>query len=131
VPFTLVATVDDVRTRAKEFASLLDPEITTALNDAAAQINVTFFGGAAAAKTVLAQTYLAAHLLSIRNPQLATPAGPVSEDKVGEVSASYAVAGGLRSESDWNLSRWGREYQTLARQCIAARLPIGAGPSCW
>jgi hypothetical protein len=120
VSFTLLATVSDVTMRAKEFASLGAPEIALALNDAALQVNGAQFG----TKTRLAQTYLAAHFLSIRNPLLALPVGPVKSDRVDGVSSEYAVAGPPAAESDLNSSRWGRAFQTLQRQFALARIGV-------
>lgn len=118
MPFTLLAQVTDVTLRAKEFASLGSTEILLALNDAALVVNTDFFGTTA----LLAQAYLAAHYLSIRNPALAQPAGPISEEHVGDVSAQYAVARPPAAEADYNSSRWGREFITLARQTLEGRV---------
>ena len=135
MPFALVATVQDVVLRAKEFAplGLTDlgaQEIALALNDAAAMVNTTIFGGATAQKTVLAQVYVAAHLLSIRNPAIATPAGAVISEQIGQIKASYAVPTSVRAyaESDWNQSRWGRQYMALYRSCAGIKFVVAGGP---
>ena len=123
---TVVATVTDVVTRAKEFASLatgsppVSAEISLAIADASLMMNNQVWGTLAE----LAQTYLAAHLLTVRNPQLALPAGPASEDKVGEISTSYAVAAGPVTESNYSSSRWGREYLTLQRMIPFTRMAV-------
>lgn len=130
MPYTLVATVDDVILRAKEFASLGAPEIAMALADATSMVNITIFGGLLSRKTVLAQVYVAAHLLSIRNPKLATPAGAVVSERVGDVQATYAVPTSSRTytEADWNQSRWGREYMSLYRGCVGIKFVTAGGP---
>ena len=138
MPFALVATVQDVVLRAKEFAALGATdigaqEIALALNDAAAYVNTTIFGGPTAQKTVLAQVYVAAHLLSIRNPAIATPAGALITGKVGSVQATYAVPTSVRAytESDWNQSRWGRQYMSLYRSCAGIKFVVGGqAPVC-
>ena len=124
----VVATVTDVVTRAQEFLSLATGSypaytsvtISLAIADASLMMNNTVWGPLAE----LAQTYLAAHLLTIRNPQLALPAGPVSEDRVGEVSSKYAVASGPVTESNYSASRWGREYLTLQRMIPQTRFAV-------
>jgi hypothetical protein len=130
MPFTLVATLADVRARAKEFSGLDDTEVNMALADATSMVNVTIFGGPTSQKTVLAQVYVAAHLLSMRNPALATPAGAVVMERVGDVQATYAVPTSSRTytESDWNQSRWGREYMTLYRSCSKIKFVVAGGP---
>ena len=121
-----LATVTDVVTRAKEFASLatgappVSAEISLAIADAVLQVNVNVWG----ARAELAQTYLAAHFLTCRNPQLATPAGPSTSDKVGDVETAYAVASGPVTEADYSSSRWGRAYLTLQRQLVACRMTV-------
>lgn len=102
----------------------LDP-IATALNDAALQINAAAFG----LRTQLAQTYLAAHLLSVRNPQLALPAGPVRRDMVGQVQTEYAVNAAPANEADYNTSRWGQAFRTLCRQLMSGRVMVTGGVS--
>lgn len=128
----LVATVQDVLLRAKEFAVLGSTdlgaaEVAMALADATSMVNIAIFGGPLSQKTKLAQVYVAAHLLSIRNPALATPAGAVVMEKVGDVQATYAVPTSSRTytESDWNQSRWGREYMTLYRTCVGIKFVVG------
>jgi Protein of unknown function (DUF4054) len=126
MPYVLYATVQDVTLRAKEFQTLGSAEISLALADAVRQINVNQFGTPTLAEStvVLAQAYLAAHFLSARNPLLALPAGPVSEDKVDGVEASYAVAAPPASEADFNTSRWGRAFLTLCRQNLDGRVIV-------
>ncbi len=130
MPYSLVATVNDVILRAKEFANLAPAEIAMALADATSMVNITIFGGLTSQKTVLAQVYVAAHLLSIRNPTLATPAGAVVSERVGDVQATYAVPTSSRTytEADWNQSRWGREYMTLYRGCVGIKFIVAGGP---
>jgi hypothetical protein len=138
MPFVLVATVQDVVLRAKEFAALGATdlgaeEIALALADAAAYVNTTIFGGPTSQKTVLAQVYVAAHLLSIRNPALAQPAGAVISEQIGQIKASYAVPTSVRAytEADWNQTRWGREYMTLYRGCAGIKFVVaGKAPPC-
>lgn len=130
MPYTLVATPTDVKIRAKEFASLDDAEVAVALADATSMINIDIFGGITSQKTILAQVYVAAHLLSIRNPVLAQPAGPVVSERVGDVQATYAVPTSSRTytEADWNTTRWGREYMTLYRGCVKIKFVVAGGP---
>jgi hypothetical protein len=127
MPFVLIATVSDVTSRCKEFASLGINEIQLALNDASIQINTSEFGGPTDGlglnvTTRLAQAYLAGHFLSARNPNLALPAGPTETATVGEVTAEYAVATAPASEADFNTSRWGRAFLTLCRQNFDSRM---------
>lgn len=123
---TVLATVTDVVTRCKEFATLatgsppVSAEISLAIADASLMMNNNAFGQLAE----LAQTYLAGHLLTIRNPQLALPAGPVSEDRVDDVSTKYAVSAPPVTESDLTSSRWGRAYTSLQRQLPFVRIAV-------
>lgn len=122
MPFVLLAVVSDVTTRAKEFATLSPTEILLALNDAAAEINTGEQNNTTI--TIRLQATLAAHLLSIRNPTLALPAGPTTSNKVGDVAQSYAVTPSPAREDDLNASRWGREFIRLRRQDFKGRLNV-------
>ena len=102
-------TAADVTARAKEFVSLTVGEINAAIADALLQINVKVWGK----KADLATIYLAAHNLSVQNPLLARPVGPVSEEAVVQVRRSYAVAVSARRYGD---TFWGSEYLRLLRQ---------------
>jgi hypothetical protein len=125
MPFVLIATNDDVTTRAKEFAGLAPSEISQALADAASEINTTIFGGPNTRETLLAQVYLAAHLLSLSNPKLALAAGPVNQEKVGDVSVGYAVTA-FKGSSGYNATRWGQAFVVLCRRQAGATLVVAA-----
>ena len=134
--FAVLATVNDVMLRAKEFQPLgtfaspnwTSAEVTQAIADAAAVMNNTLFGNNAE----VAQTYLAAHFLTVQNPQLAQAAGPVSGDDVGGVRSQYAVAAAPATMEDYNSSRWGRAFASLRKRMIGSgslfMVPAPIGP---
>ena len=100
----------------------LDP-ITVALNDANLQVNTIACGS----RAQLAQTYLAAHLLSCRYPALANPAGPTNHDQVGGVLSRYAVSASPATAADFSTSRWGQAFRTLMRQIPTVFVSGGLG----
>ena len=133
--FAVLATVNDVMLRAKEFQSLgtlsgstwTSAEVTMAIADAAANINNTPFGNNAE----LAQTFLAAHFLTVQNPGLAQASGPVSGDDVGGVRSQYAVSAAPAARDDYNSSRWGIAYLSLRKRCMGSgSLFAAAGTPC-
>lgn len=96
----------DVKNIAPEFASLADPEITTAINDAVLEQDAGTWGPMLDRGT----KWLAAHILAISHPELSGPGGRTytyetpTEEKAGPYSRS----------------RFGLEYWRLVRR-------LGAG----
>lgn len=111
-----MATVAQVRAIAPEFATVSDSDVQSFLDDAALQLNVSRW----AAKYDLGHKYLAAHLLGMARPELASAAGPVQSESVGQVSVTYAVQTSAQAPSQYDATRQGREFRRLLLQ-------LGAG----
>ena len=89
-----------------------------------AELDVSAFDGEAGAKTRLARIYLAAHHGAVSLTSSAA-AGPVVEEKVGEISQKYGSPAATVTGSILFLEStpYGRLYLGLVRTTIA-RLPV-------
>jgi hypothetical protein len=105
-----VATPENVRRIAYEFASLTDEEIAPFIADAETELGFDAWG-------VLYERglmYLAAHLLAAARPDLysTSPSGPLQSETVGQVSRTYAVTA---SSTNYSTTRFGSEFERLRR----------------
>jgi len=108
-------TPTDIRSRLPEFEALSTECIQTALDEAVIVINPEQWAN----KFDLGVLYYVGHTLSIAGGNTA-PNAPTSE-KVGDVSASYAVSGEI-SSSGFGSSVYGRKYIEIRRVCFASRI---------
>ncbi len=114
---------DIIWTDVVDFASelsALDSEAQTAIlayvNDA---LSPKAFGGEDSPKLKLARIYLAAHVGTLSRGG-GGPSGPVTSETAGNISRTYAAAGG--APSDWSSTSYGQLYIALVRTS-RARLP--------
>jgi hypothetical protein len=101
-----------------EFAEVPSPRVQVFLDMAALSINVSAWGN----KADMGQTYLAAHYLKTADETAAgdAAAGPVTQEAVGQVSASYQV-GEAFSDSEYGSTAYGRRYLELRKTVFACR----------
>ena len=79
-------TIEDIKTQLPEFAALATSQIQLALDRAERRINTTQWGSKADDATIC----LVGHLLALTCPG-GSSAGAATSEKVGDVSASYAL----------------------------------------
>ena len=107
----------------KEKVLLIAPELVTAsdelialiLEDVAQSVSAAIFG----TKQERAQRYLAAHLLTLSGAisSNAGKAGPVTAEKVGDVSTSYWMLN-LKDTNRYDETVYGRQYMAIRKSCI-------------
>lgn len=118
-------TVDNIKKIAPELSDFIDANteiIELILADVVEQITATVYG----TKQEQAQRYLGAHLLTLINAGnvgiSSGAAGPVAEEKVGDVRIRYA-SGAFSKFSDFNRydeTKYGRMYMVLRRGRVFA-----------
>lgn len=88
------------------------------------------FGGEGSPTLTLARIYMAAHMATVGLPGIegtAGPAGPITSEKAGPLSVSYANAAGSAQvsgqASGLYATTYGRAFRQLARGRAAARIP--------
>lgn len=109
------ATLADVKTAAKT-------DILAFVNTV---LNVEGFqGGEAGPMLRMARLHLAAHFGSLSLKDDSAPAGPVSMEKAGDLSRSYASASFDMDPTMLATTSYGRTYLGLVRMSLN-RLPIG------
>lgn len=114
-------TASDLKTRLPEFNSAEDDRVELFIADAQLQINATQWGDLC----TLGVVYLAAHLMcTVGNldGSGAVAPGPVKKEKVGEVSAEYAVGSSGKADDDFLASTvYGQAYLDLKRKVFPER----------
>lgn len=111
-------TWDDVVNIAPELVDVAEATQDAILDDVALQLNDDIWG----ARINIGAKYLAAHLASITNRGGAV--GQVTEEKVGEVSRSYAVDSASGGGSGLDDTSYGQEFQRLLRTNVKARFLV-------
>ena len=101
----------DVNVIAPELSTVSPSDFAAVLSDVLLEISVSFWGSQQMADRVT--KYLVAHVLALAHPELSGP-GPVSGERVGEVSRTYAV-GAPRDPDTYDMTRYGKEYKRLRR----------------
>jgi hypothetical protein len=101
-------TVQDIRTQLPEFAALDGEQIELALAKAGRRINTTQWGS----KADDAMVCLTGHLLALSCKQGEGPVGPVTSEKVGDVSVTYLVPESFK-RSALASTQYGRCYLEL------------------
>lgn len=107
-----------IREVLTEFAEVSATRIQLFLDFAATQINVCAWGNKADQGLI----YLTGHFLKLDldNANGGAAAGPVSQEAVGQVSASYQI-GESFSDSEFGVTSYGRRYLELRKTVFACR----------
>jgi hypothetical protein len=103
--------------RAPEFSDLASDEVAAAISDAALQVSSLVWGS----KTDLGILLLAMHNLAISHPELGQT-GPVTSERVGDLSRSYATPS--LGSHELAETRYGRRFLALKRTVSAAAGPM-------
>lgn len=104
-----MATLSDFRARvALPVSATFDTQITTELEDTAAELDYT----RCTSNAVAAHVYLTAHMLAKGGDALAKAlggdtAGPVASMKMGEIAAGFATAPGVGMGGRYSATKWG------------------------
>jgi len=87
----------------------------TILDDVANDVTVSVFG----TKQERAQRYLAAHLLTLSNPDSnrnPLASGPITSEKTGPLSVSYGSIS--KTDGELDSTNYGREFMRIRKGCI-------------
>jgi hypothetical protein len=107
----------DVKDIAPEFASVLDARVQRFIDRAKLSVNEDIFGRV----YDLAVAYLAAHMLAMAVAPSSGGGGIgliVTQEKVGDLSRSYADTSAVATDAALSRTRFGDEFLRLRRQCV-------------
>lgn len=120
----MTVTASDVREHFPEFSTATDTLIELWLAQAERRVNTTQWGEKADDATL----WLTAHLLKI-DCQIrggGTPvAGPISSERVGDLSRTYSVPGGRLKDSFLASTVYGQQYLEMRKEMIGTRVLDG------
>ena len=86
-------------------------------------------------KHVIAQSLVAAHIVTLAQEGSDGPAGPVVSESAGGLSRTYASgSGGTESDAYWSSTSYGRRYLALRRTLpltpLTLHCPVTVPPCC-
>ena len=103
-----------IKTYFPEFASLDDAFIQLYIDSASLSVNVNRWGN----KSEWGIAYLTAHLLTLLNRGGNGQSGPVTQEKVGDLSRTYAPTSAI-SNSDYASTSYGQEFLRLRKSIFS------------
>lgn len=107
----------EFKTLFPEFGALPNQRLQVWLDQAELCVNRVVWGS----KADLAVNYMAAHLLAtFDGDKTASGSGPITQKKVGEVSASFGFSAEML-DSALASTKYGRHYRQLLRCIVAPR----------
>lgn len=112
----MAVTVSDIKTDFPEFAGLANGIITRFLAKAALRVSAAEWG----LKFDDGIEFLTAHLLQRRLEGTGSGSGPVTSEKVGDISVGYA-ASKIATDSEFGSTVYGRMYLQLCSEIFAVR----------
>ena len=116
----------DVIDIAPEYSGVATAKINRFIERAKLSANEKVFG----IKYDLAVTYMTAHLLSRSVTAEEAPGADsliVTQEKVGQLSRSYAQTGSATPSSSLELTKYGLEFKRLVRECATRPVVITSG----
>lgn len=111
---------------SKDLVLVIAPELTdipplvwdTILNDVANEVSASVFG----TKQERAQRYLAAHLLTLSNPdpnRNPLASGPITSEKTGPLAVTYGRSSWIvKGDSNLDLTSYGKQFKAIRDSCI-------------
>ncbi len=122
----ITVTAATFKARLPEFDHVLNAVVETWITAAKLRVNATQWAG----KADEAVIFLTAHLLSSfvtdgSGPPTEAPTevapGPVSAEREGQVSVSYAIADHIKDSGTFATTKYGRYFVTLRREIFVTR----------
>jgi hypothetical protein len=101
--------------RYPEFATTDATRIDTLAADAALEMSVSKWGS----KYDRGLAALVAHMIKVADQAASGAAGPVTSEKIGDLSRSYGQVGGTTGDELLMTTAYGQEYLRLRRQLVA------------
>ena len=113
----MAVTIKIIRDRLPEFCKVDKDKIQAAITAAEGCINSDQWGVKRAAEGAI---WLTGHLLLLMQEGSGLDAGPVTSEREGGLSISYAVSEGFK-ESSYGATSYGRQYLELRRTAFPER----------
>jgi len=120
---------------SKDLVLVIAPELSglspltwdTILNDVANEVGSVTFG----TKQEIAQRYLAAHKLTLSNPDSnrnPLASGPITSEKTGQLAVTYGTSSWVvRGDADLDLTTYGKQFKRIRNSCIVGIKSVKPG----